>query len=320
MFGKKYVNMREKIKILKRSNMFTDKISEFERMFELYSMGLYNASEQDYENMITSYGLLNKLDIIAYGFPSYVYNEYKKISIDLSSNTRQYICKNCNTPLYQQSSAYICNDCGYIEKVQQVYYGMSQPKKTYKSKSAINNYCEEWLDYLQGKGIVNLPPEIFRGLLTAGKIMCRGQVSLVSEIKCKDIRRWLSQLKATKYNKYVPSLHRRITRELGNEIIPPQFNEEEKAIIISDWRYLSPVYNVEYNKLKQRGKTKKNNNSYYPVFILLIVQMRFGNTERTRRFEEYIHTQSVDTYKLRLQCWVITCKKLNYTGTGRYGD
>ncbi len=316
MNNKHYKNILEKIKILKNVG-HNEKLENFEQKFLLESIRFYGKNDSEIEHYISSHQFINQLNNIAEGYNQKIKDDYYKIETKININVREQSCKNCNIPLIKRSSRLICDNCGFNELIQQIYYGELYIRKTKKYKDNNDSYCLEWLNYLQGKGAFILPTEIFQNLIEIAKNYINNNVKIINNIKCKNIRYWLSIIKATKYNKYVPIIHRRLTRELGFEIIPPQFTLDEEQIIISDWRYLSPTYCEEYCKLKQKTNKKRNNNPYYPICIYFIVKTRFGE-ERGRILEPYIHKQSMNTYFLRELSWFNTIERLGYTGIGKY--
>jgi len=308
----------ERIGTLKGSGVSNPDLEDFQKKFQLESMRYLDADEKEYDNMLTTHGIISRLNVIACAFPKHVQNEYNKIPLQFNNKTDFSLCEICGCSTTFKHGHLICEHCGFNKNIGQICYGGAQQKKQYKSRETMDHYCEEWLEHLQGKGVFNLSSEIYNQIFEFARVRCRGDARYANEIKCSDIRRWLTQLKVAKYNKYIPAIHRRITRDLGNEVIPPQFTENEKQVIIADWKFLSATYSAEYKKIKQRGNKKRNNMPYYPVCIYFIIAKRFVGDARVKQFEEYIHKQSVDTYKLRLQCWEETCRILNYTGSGRY--
>jgi hypothetical protein len=318
MYGKKYSTIIEYIGILRKSGVALKELDEFQSNFQLESMRYRDRGEKVFDKMLTTRGIIGKLNMLVKKYPKTVQAEFNKIPLHFN-NTEDYTkCEMCKGELLVKSGNAICELCGFNKNIGQVYYGSNAQKKQYKSRETMDHYCEMWLEHLQGKGVFNLPTEIYNKLLESANTKCRGMPQYVNEIKCIDIRRWLYQLKSSKYNKYIPAIHHRITRDLGNEISPPQFTEEEKQIIIRDWKYLATTYCQEYKKLKPRSNKKRNNIPYYPICILFIVSKRFADEERVKQFETYVHKQSSDTYRLRLQCWEETCRILNYTGSGKY--
>ena len=320
MFCKKYLLIKAKIEILKKHGAFKDQIENYERSFDLHAIRCGNKdNETEFEEMLSVYGFVTQLDIIAANFPTTVFRDYNRIIIGTMERVKSNLCGACNIIMSVKDNGFVCEQCGLNEIVQHVYIGSSGTKKSYKSRNAINSYCEEWLNYLQGKGNANLPPHVFDRLVKLGHNKCGGQIHRVNEITCRTIRQWLKQMKETKYNKFAVNILRQVTRALGNEFQSVSFNEEERTAIISDWKYLSATYNQEYNRLKQKNGAKKNNNSYYPVLLLFIAEMRLAkDSEKLKILRSCVYTQSINTYTVRLNAFRSTCMKLNYTGSGIY--
>lgn len=301
-----------KINLLKTAGF---DVEEVENKILLTALKYNNFTDEEFENILLTEGVINDINYYVERAPYKLKSELSK-NVPKKQETPLY-CKNCNILLCINEDVHYCNLCGINYEIPVFFVEIKTPKR----KSTNANYCDEWINYLQGKSIVNINENILNELLkktrekcSINKEFCKNMLHMLT---CKDIRLWLSALKYSKYYKYVPLLHRRITRELGHEIIPPQFNIEEERIIRLDWEYLNGTFTEQYKKLKPVSK-KKNNSTYYPIFILFIVRMRFAGDERTKRLESYIHFQSTETYKLRLQCWENTCKIMKYNGKNKY--
>lgn len=308
----------DQLAILRKNGTASKDVDEFQKQFQLESMRFQGSSEKVYDRMLTTHGIISRLNVLAKKFPRAVQAEFNKIQLQFNNMQDLTLCEICGNKLVAKITSITCEYCGFSKMVDQVYCAAGSQKKQHKSRETMDHYCEIWLEHLQGRGIFTVPPSIYDRLLDMATVKCRGMPQYVNDIKCIDIRRWLNQLEAAKYNKFIPSIHRRITKDLGNEIIPPQFTEEEKQVIISDWKFLSATYCQEYKKLKPRSNKKRNNMPYYPVCIFFIISKRFTDDIRVKQFETYVYKQSSDTYRLRLQCWEETCKILNYTGSGHY--
>lgn len=323
MNNKRFIALQKKIDILKNkstNNEILDAIEKIEEELYFDKLKCSKLSESDFNMTLVSKNYITRINSLLIHYTPQIINEVNKIFIDLSCPDKEKICPTCAVPLISVIDGECCDQCGYIEQLQPLYYGEKLLKKPSKSKeNSVDNYCYDWLILLQGKGISNIPLEVITCLVNEAKNFCantqfKGEnvnYMLVRNIRCVDIRNWLSKHKYTKYNKFISYIHMRITRELGFEVRPPQFTAEEEHIILSDWKYLSETYCLEYKKIKDKNDKKKNNNPYYPVCIFFIVKKRFRD-ERANRLEDYIHKQSNETYRLRLQCWEKTCNLLKY--------
>ncbi len=304
-------------------------LEEIEDKLFLVKSDAHNKSETEFNAFLLTSGFLNKLNSLAMYYPRNIIGNYNKIILESADKVCEKTCPKCEIVLLKVKEGNCCDQCGYVEQILPIYYGERKYKPSKAKDSGSDHYCDEWLNYLQGKGIFNIPNELILCLINECRKICVSKdikkiekyepeeikkdvnLDLLVFIKCSHIRSWLSKYNGSKYNKYVPSIHRRLTRELGREIIPPQFDINEEKVILNDWRFLSETYCTQYKILKQKTDKKKNNNPYYPVCIFFIVKKRF-NDERAIRLEEYIHKQSVETYRMRLQCWEKTCEILNY--------
>jgi len=178
-------------------------------------------------------------------------------------------------------------------------------------------HCQIWLNHLQGKDMVVISDQNLAKLIGRATVKCSVanifQPNLIPSIKCDEIREWLKQFGITHLNKYVPSLHRLITRELGREIIPPQFTVEEERKILNEWNRVSDTYQKMYREMKQISKSKTNN-PYYPICILFIVETLFEGDLRVLRLRDYINKQAFETMELRKKCWAATLDLLGGAG------
>lgn len=319
MNNKKFIALQKKIDVLKNKSPGFDilrKIEQIEEELFFDKLKCAKRSENDFNSVMVSKSYITRINGLLTYYSPQIIIEVNKITIDLSSPDKERICPACALVLISVNGGDCCDQCGYIEPSQPLFYGEKVLKKPSKSKeNSVDNYCYDWLILLQGKGISNVPLEVITQLLVEARNFCTNEsrinFMLVRNIRCADIRNWLSKYKFTKYNKFISYIHMRITRELGYEVRPPQFTAEEEHIILSDWKYLSETYCREYKKLKEKNNKKKNNNPYYPVCIFFIVKRRFRD-ERANRLEEYVHKQSNETFRLRLQCWEKTCGLLGY--------
>ena len=319
MNNKYYCVLVRKIELLRtQENAELDAILED---LEFDRIKARNKSESDFAAILRTRGYERRLRAVVSAYPTQIQIDFGKILMEQTKLDRDKYCPTCKIVLVAVENGECCDRCGFIDYSQPLYYGEKSSKRPSRSKeNAIDNYCYDWLILLQGKGMNNVPGEVFSLLLREAVNFCtKSQMNsktvnfhLVKNIRCADIRRWLSKHGASIFNKYISFIHMKITRELGHEIRPPQFTPEEEQIILSDWRFLAETYCREYKNIKDKNDKKKNNNPYYPVCIFFIVKSRFRNDDRARRLEEYIHKQSNETYRLRLQCWEKTCSILGY--------
>ena len=276
MNNKRYIALQKKIDILKNKSPSSDILEKLEKIEEdlcFDKLKCAKKSELEFNMVLASKNYIIQINNLLVNYTQQIITEVNKIFIDLSCPDKEKLCPACAILLMVTSDGEYCNQCGYIEQLQPLYYGEKLLKKPSKSKeNSVDNYCYDWLILLQGKGISNIPLEVITCLANEAKNFCtnsqfRGETvnfMLVRNIRCIDIRNWLSKHKFTKYNKFISYIHMRITRELGYEVRPPQFTAEEEHIILSDWKYLSETYCREYKLLKDKNDKKKNNNPYYP--------------------------------------------------------
>jgi len=224
-----------------------------------------------------------------------VRNSQKKNVLKLP---RQRITFECCETMSLIDGEYQCRKCGRAEAVN--LYSLKRETKEYCTAV----HCQVWLNHLQGKDL-NLKCEILPTLIERARKKCtvNGNFSrsLIQTLKCADIREWLKFYRQTRFNKHVPTIHRVITRELGCEIIPPQFSSDEEKIIIDYWNSIADHYCEVYNELKKCSKIKVNHPSYGHLLANIVIYL--FNDLRAERLRDYIHKNSVETMDLREKCW-----------------
>lgn len=202
-----------------------------------------------------------------------------------------------------------CAKCGEYKLI-----SITEDIKTETKDYSTVAHCQIWLNRLQGKDCILLSDENRDSLITRAKRKCtvagRFQFNLVSMITCEEIREWLRDASLTHYNKNIATIRRIITRELGREIIPPQFTMEEEKNILDEWNRVAECYQANYRIMKNSAK-HKTNNPYYPICIYFIVARLFPCDFRVAQLYEYIHRQSLETMELRKRCWDRTIEQLN---------
>lgn len=267
----------------------------------------------EFDVAIAKYNLLDKLNIYSKKLSDNQKSEYNRYNISVT-HKRNIVCPTCNLSLLTYDLSLCCDICGYNEPINSTLFDDFKNKKCNKKKDYSSyGFCEKWLDLIQGKTITDIPEELEQKLMLeiTRKCSIRGQIipKLLKQLTCMDIRNWLRTYKFTKYNKYASFIIRFLTKKLKYEVLPPQFTIEEEHLILNDFKYLSPIYCDEYNKLKQKNN-KKNNNSYYPLFIYFISKQRWPY--RANDLDQFIYKQSLNTFNLRLICWEHTLNLTNY--------
>lgn len=224
----------------------------------------------------------------------------------------EFVCS-CGEMRFEASKKFIgnrfaCNKCG-----EYIPIAVSEESTTESKDYSTGAHCQIWLNRLQGKEHVVIPEDQKILLVAKARRHCyvagSFQINLVDSIKCGELRDWLRELKMTHFNKNIASIRRIITRELGREVIPPQFSMEEERMILLEWNRVAEVYQHNYRELKQSMK-QKTNKPYYPVCILFIVERLFPGDLRVTQVAEYVHRQALDTMMLRRLCWEKTIEDL----------
>lgn len=253
-------------------------------------------------DLIISLGSGDKL-LINYFVKEVLENLPREIRRKIKTEKENNIFSCCGQ-IYIEDNKYICSICGQYEE-----FETFQKKKESRDYLTIG-HCRIWLNRLQGKDIIN-NTELMDLLIDKAKKKCTisncFSASLIDKIKCSDVRNWLKVEKKTKYNIFIPSLHRIITRELGSEIVPPQFSSEEEMKIIKMWDELSRPYCYIYNSLKQNENMNFNNPSYGHLLVNIVEHL--FNDNRAKSLRNYVHRNSTATMELRDKTWDIIKEK-----------
>lgn len=276
------------------------KLEILEREYFLSSIG----SNEQFVFVCTKHALVERLNALACKLTETKQAEYAKYVPEKFDNERKLMCPSCKISLVTYSTNLLCDVCGYNIPLSCSVYDEFLFKKTTKKKDyKRSEFCQKWLDLVQGKLNIVLPDTLKESLKNeASKIY-------LADINCVMVRKWLRTHGAPQFNKFTSNIIREVTRELGDEIIPTQFDNEEEHQIIMDFCNLSDTYCSEYNKLKEK-EGKKNNSPYYPIFIYFIVKERWPY--KAVELDRYIYKQSVDTYNFRQLCWEYTKEKTGY--------
>lgn len=252
-----------------------------------------------------------------------LYEQYRNNQIIIPVVKRQIdMCDTCDRKMISitNKSKLLCEKCG-SEKNLISTFSYEHASTNLNTSTRPKDYstvkqCQKWLHLLQGRGEMNIPDEDYARIRDYVKSYCirAGNIALgiVRQIKCEQMRKWLKLCKLTKYNKHIPLLRRRITRELGAEVMPPQFTFEEEKKILADWQRISPTYSRIYKEMKNQKKNNSTNIPYYPICILCIVKSNWESDPRVELLTDCVHKQSRNTMRMRLKCWKQTCKELGY--------
>ena len=299
MFGKNYYSFLEKISILK-NNATSVQLNVLETEEQEFVTECSRHYGENIDTILSKYDF--KLNSMAKSFNKTVQEQYNKINI--AGNVNIENCKKCESQMITFQGRLICQTCGFNVVMQTTFYGDNSRKNV--KKDTAETYFQEWMQILQARSMFSLPDIFMDKLKEKATKFCDSDLAKIDKIKCSVIRTWLSDIGASKYNKYVPCIYRKLTKLLGRELTPPQFSISDEQIIHEDWKALVNVYGQKYNDNKSKTAKKKNNNAYYPILIYFIVRKRFG-TIIGDKFKEFIHTQSNETFKARLNAWEETC-------------
>lgn len=213
-------------------------------------------------------------------------------------------CENCGTrySIDSKRSEYVCCSCGYVEKLLGVVFEDEQfffqeGQRTKHGKYDPTKHCKFWVDRIQAKENTDIPKTV---IYKVKKCIKRDNIWL-SQLTCPMIRRYLKELKLSKWNDHVPLILKTIT---GKE--PEQLTEVELKKIYS---YFSRVIHI-YNRTKP---TNKPNCPYHPFFIYKILEQILKEEKHSRRRENilsYIHLQSRETLIENDRIWKPICEQI----------
>lgn len=310
MISKKYDNFFKKINILKENLGDLEEIDNIEDKF-LMELGRIS-NEEDISDIIVRTGIIHDMQNLSKKLDFQNKNYFDQLNIFDIKTLKKKICKLCGSKQTTTNLQLICENCGLIEYLGNLWYEEKGKINKLKDYRTVDR-CEDWLFLLQGKVPCKLPNiieeqleiEMIKKCMVGGVFMS----SKLTCVECKDIRIWLKNFGASTLNDYIPYIHKIMTRKLGHEILPVQFTNEQEKIILNDWKFLSETYCDFYAQVKRKNN-KKNNNPYYPMCIYFIVKERFPKLAPT--LYKYIHKQTAETMQLREECWFKTVKKLNY--------
>jgi len=304
MLSRKYGQINDKIKVLENYK-FLDKLQKLKEEFLTIGSRNFDKTEQNFEEEILACDFLSRLNFLCQEeYPLFIQKNFYEIG-NFSVHEKVPICPLCEIKLMIRDSKNICNHCGYYELLDNLYFREKNKKPSNKNKNQPDIYCIEWINYIQGKTNLIIEDEKFNLLKNLAIKKIGDNIKNIAYLTCDNIRIWLKQLKLTKFNKFIPALHKRLTRELGYEIAPPQFSNKEEKDILEFWSLISEEYCRKYSMIRSKKVLDKSNNPYYPICILFIVKKLYGDA-RANIVEKYIHKQSLETYNLRLQCWELT--------------
>ncbi len=231
------------------------------------------------------------------------------------------ICPN-NSKMIMDSfnSEMVCQKCGATSKLDGVVFEDSQLYSQQSSASKHKNYkynshCEKWLNQVQARENREIPQEVIDGVNKLAKrdYTHGGRLRSMKEMRCSEIRGWLKQLSATKFNNNAALIRRLVTSMNGEAVVPPQLTVEETFDILYDFSRAMDLYDgfdMEREVLAEIGKTEVGNKPYYPYGLMKIMMNRLPPGRRLNKLIECIHLQTEATLKKHDKLWFQICKRI----------
>lgn len=233
------------------------------------------------------------------------FNLYDASSISLHCVDRSEVrCNACDEPYFieEKNSEFVCHKCGMSVKLMgivfsddQFYYQEGQ--RTKHGKYDPTKHCRFWVDRILARKDVELP----RSLIAGVKRRIRSDEVWLSDVTCATIRRYLRDLRMTKWNDHIPLILKTVTRR---EI--QQLTDHEMNLV---FMYFSRSIDI-YGKIKDEDKT---NCPYHPFFIYKIIEQILKNPEDAERKKEilsYIHLQERQTLIDKDLIWKRICEHI----------
>lgn len=265
-----------------------------------------------------------------------IMNKFKHIEIQFPApdTTPADVCTSCtnNVKMIMDpfNSEMICQKCGATSKLDGVVFEDSQLYSQQSSASKHKNYkynshCEKWLNQIQARENREIPDEVIQGVnrLARRDYTQNGRVRSMKGMRCSEVRGWLKQLGATRFNNNAALIRRIVTSMNGEAVVPPQLTVEETFDILYDFSRAMDLYDgfdSEREVLAEIGKTEVGNKPYYPYGLMKILMNRLPPGPRLNRLIECIHLQTAATLKKHDQLWFQICERIpdfKYTPTNR---
>ncbi len=210
------------------------------------------------------------------------------------------MCKKCSLPFIndEKSNEYICKKCGVVWKM----YGETFEEAQIQQDPKHNRYdptkhCKAWINRLQGRESVEIPEHV----ISAVKQKIKDDGIYLDILTCEMIRKYLSDLKLSRYNPNVPQIWKRITNKELEEFTDREVNQI--------CMYFSRVVQI-LNDLPENTKT---NCPYQPFFIYKIVEQIMNtprDIERRNKILSRIHLQTRNTIIENDKLWFQICKHI----------
>lgn len=208
-------------------------------------------------------------------------------------------CPDCNACLEAQQNMFelYCSICGKIHQSAGMYANNPDVAKPGSYKPS--RHCEDWVLCIFAAEKTQIPPDLEKRI---NACMSRDCVS-PANLTCKLLRKYLKELRATKYNINIPKIRKNI-----NGCAPPQPTAYEYNMICQLFDFSDDIY----TKIcaSKSGKSRGVNRRYYPHFIRKIIEHVYWDNPATMySIIEGIHQQEQTTTEDHDMIWNDICDR-----------
>lgn len=229
-------------------------------------------------------------------------SKIERYVIEVKHNDREEeMCKKCEIPFIidEKTNEYICKKCGIIGKLfGETFEEISAQQGLDKhNRYDPTKHCKAWINRLQGKENIDIPEHVIDSI----KRKIKDDNIYVEILTCEMIRKYLSDLKLSKYNPNVPQIWKRITNKQLDEFTDKEVNQI--------CMYFSRVVQI----LSDLPENTKTNCPYQPFFIYKIVEQIMSHprdVERRNNILSRIHLQTRTTIIENDKLWFQICKHI----------
>jgi hypothetical protein len=252
--------------------------------------------------------------------------EENKIDLPSVSQRKSQSCPYCHDLLilFADDSEMRCDHCGFIDVLCGTLFDDNQFYNqqitcTKHKKHNPNLHCAKWLYQIQAKEVKTIPTKAIEIInQRAIKEYTRGGVQRdMCDLKCRQVRLWLKELKLAKLNNHSALLRKIITGLNGQAKSPPQLSNEEEQRILNDFSMAVDIFEMLSKKdevLRLFNKPVIRNKLYYPFFLLKILIHHLHDDSRLTGLLECIHLQSSITLTKDDQLWKMICHEMTKHG------
>ncbi len=271
------------------------------------------AKKIDMENMMETIQKIEekvRLGAVKAGITNY---DIKKCSIPIDikrSGIDMYdSCPKCEIKMIIKPDKYemVCSKCGLIKKISDTTFDSIIDNEIQKAKSGSFDPERHFKIWWRRITATEAPeeigdkndPENTQGekLILRLRALVRRDKVILQRVSVDNIRNWLHEIKKSELYKNVSLIKSKLTGvpppEISDEIKQKVYQKLKKAIVISN--------------LMQR--TRKNR-SYYPFYIMKLLDHELPKNDPARRIFHYIHFQGNDTIICDDKDWEIICKRI----------